>query len=632
MPESALAPPAVPPLTCGLADSVFETADREPTLPMLARRTAAGAWEEVAAIEVRDEVADLAKGLVACGISPGDRVAIMSRTRYEWTVLCYALWAAGAEVVPIHPASARDQVEFILRDAGCVGVVAEDEPGVMTVGSVCASLPLLRHVWQLDAGALPQLVAQGDPVPLTTVESLRRIVLPDSTAAVVYTSGTSGRPLGCALSHRALASPCDVLMAGWGHTAAPPGEQPSVLAFLPFSHVYGLMVQGMCLRGGVLMGHEPELSESALSAALRSFRPTYLFAVPSVFEKIYKNFLRTAQQAGRGALFERAARTARDFAAAVERQRLGRGSGPGLDLRVQHALYERTVYRRLRASLGGRVRRATSGGSSLHPELSLFFEGIGIFVNDGYGLTEAGGGLTVQPLGREKSGTVGQALPGTEIRVAGDGEILVRGPSVFQGYVNEENATRTALRGGWLATGDLGHLDAEGYLAITGRKKDVIVTSGGISVAPAPLEQRLRMHPLIGQAVVVGDGRPCVGALITLDPEFLAHWRGGLAVQGGPVSREDREENALREEIRRAVATANSAVSRAECVRVFRILPKPFDQANGLLTPSMKLRRDAIVRHCAAEIEAMYEARSRQAWQGVPEEVLGWDDRDDVFR
>ena len=631
----ALAPRTVAPLTGGLADSLFDLAVLEPTLPLLARRSApaSGAWEEVTAIEVRDQVMDLAKGLVASGISPGHRVAIMARTRYEWTVLSYALWAVGAEVVPIYPTSARDQVEWILRDAGCVAIVVEDEQAVMTVGSVCGALPLLRHVWQLDAGAMDQLVERGAFIPLATVESLRRIVLPGSTAAITYTSGTTGRALGCALSHRNLASPCDTLLEGWGHTVIPPGErQASVLAFLPFSHVYGLLVQSLCVRGGMLMAHEPDMTEEALAASLRSFRPTYLCAVPSLLEKIYKNFLRAAQETGRGALFERAADTARDFAAALERQRLGGGSGPGFDLRLQHALFERTVYRKLRAALGGRVVRATSGGSPLSRELSLFYEGIGIYVNDGYGLTEAAGGVTAQPLGREMSGTVGQALPGYDIIVADDGEILVRGPSVFQGYINAEAATRTVLRGGWLATGDIGQLDSEGYLTITGRKKDIIVTTSGKSVAPAALEQRLRMHPLIHQAVVVGDNRPCVGALITLDPQFLAYWRGSLSLQSDVPSREAREENALREEIGRAVAAANSAVSRSESIRVFRVLPEQFDQANGLLTPSMKLRRDAIVRHYAFEIDAMYQARSRAPRQTVPDELSSWDEADNVFR
>ncbi|MFF9365256.1 AMP-dependent synthetase/ligase [Streptomyces griseoluteus] len=634
MRDVASAPAAFPPPAGGLADTVFERAEKNPGLPLLARhpKGAPGGWETVTAGQLRDEVVGLAKGLVAAGISPGHRVALMARNRYEWTVLAHALWTVGAEIVPIHPTSSRDQVEWMLRDAACVAVAVEDELGVMTVGTVCAALPRLKHVWQLDAGALPELTERGVDIPLTTVESLRRIVLPDSTAAVTYTSGATGRPMGCALSHRGLAYPCDVLLAGWGHTAAQPGEQPSVLAFLPFSHVYGIMIQTLCLRGGFLMAHEPDVSEEALASALNTFRPTYLYGVPSVFEKLYKTFLRTAQQAGRGALFERAAQTARDFAEAEERARLGIGTGPGLDLRLQHALYERTVYRKLRSALGGRARRGTSGGSSLSRELSLFFEGIGLYIHDGYGLTETSGGITMQPLGREKSGTVGVPLPGTEVRVAEDGEILVHGPSVFQGYIGDEARTRSVLRGGWLSTGDIGRLDREGYLTITGRKKDLIVTSSGKSVAPAPLEQRLRMHPLIHQAVVVGEDRPCMGALITLDPDFLSHWRAALALQGDFEGRESREESALREELARAVASANSTVSRAESIRVYRVVQEPFAPDNGLLTPSLKLRREVIARHYAAEIDAMYKARSRAARGGRTPEPADWDEPDDVFR
>ncbi|MFD7713050.1 AMP-dependent synthetase/ligase [Streptomyces sp. NPDC059785] len=631
MHESSPLLPAVAPMKGGLADSLFDTAARTPDLPQVARHGTGGEWIRTTAAELRDEVVALAKGLVASGIAPGHRVAIMARTRYEWTALSYALWAVGAEVVPIYPTSSHEQVSWILADADCVAVVVEDEPGVMTVASACASLPRLRHVWQLDAGALADLAERGRTLPTMTVESLRRIVPPDSTAVIAYTSGTTGHPRGCALSHRSLASPCDVLLEGWGHTAAPPGVQPAILAFLPFSHVYGLMIQGLCMRGGMLLGHEPDLRAEALVAAFQSFRPTYLHAVPFVFEKIYKNFLRTAQQDGHGALFERAARTARDFATATERHRLG-GPAPGLDLRLQHTLYDKAVYRKLRAALGGRVCGAVSGGSPLNRELALFYAGIGIFVQDGYGLTETAGGITAHPVGREKSGTVGRPLPGTEVAVAGDGELFVRGPSVFQGYVNDPQGTRTALRDGWLATGDIGHLDSEGYLAITGRKKDIVITSGGKSVAPALLEQRLRVHPLVHQAVVVGDNRPCVGALITLDPDFLAHWRAARAVPGESSTREAREWNELQEEVRRAVAAANNTVSRSESIRVFRVLPEPFDLASGLLTPSMKLRRDAIVQRFAAEIDAMYQKSARPPREYLRGDPSVWEETDDVFR
>ncbi|MEU9190417.1 long-chain fatty acid--CoA ligase [Streptomyces sp. NPDC048484] len=630
-----VARPAPPMLKGGLADSLFETAERDPLLPQLARRsdTSPPVWSQVTAIELRDEVVDVARGFIAAGIFPGHRVGVMARTRYEWTVLSYALWTVGAEIVPIFPTSSHEQVGWILQDAGCVAVVVEDEQGIMTVGSVCASLPALRHVWQLDAGALTDLTESGLSVPVTTVESMRRIVLPDSTAVIAYTSGTTGHPKGCALSHSSLASSCDTLLAGWRHTAAPPGQQPAVLAFLPFSHAYGLMVQSLCLRGGILMGHEPDLRAETLADSLLSFRPTYLYAVPFVFEKLYKNFLRKAEEAGRGALFERAVRTAQDFAAATERQRLGSGPGPGLDLRLQHAVYDKTVYRKLRAALGGRVRGAVSGGSPLNRELALFYSGIGIFVHDGYGLTETSGGITAQPVGREKLGTVGRPLPDTEIQVADDGEIFVRGPSVFQGYVNDDEANWAAFHDGWLATGDIGRFDDEGYLSITGRKKDIVITSDGKSVAPAALEERLRVHPLIHQAVIVGDNRPCVGALITLDPEFLTHWRSVRTFPGEGHDRELREENALREEIIRAVGTANSTVSRSESIRVYRVLPEPFDLANGLLTPSMKLRRDAIAHRYAAEIEAMYQSSPRAPRSLPPAaDPYSWDDTDNVFR
>jgi long-chain acyl-CoA synthetase len=617
----------------GLADSLHETALSTPDLPQLARRPEGhpGDWTEVTAAELWGEVVDVARGLVRSGIRPGDRVAIMARTRYEWTLFSYALWSVGAEIVPIYPTSSHEQVEWILKDAHCVGIVVEDEQGIMTVGSACAALPFLRHVWQLDTGAIAQLVERGRAIPATAVDSLRRIVLADSTAIIAYTSGTTGQPKGCALTHRSLASPCDTLLEGWRHTAAPPGVQPAVLAFLPFSHAYGLMIQGICLRGGILMGHEPDLTEDALSQAMLSFRPTYLYAVPSVFERIYKNFLRASQRAGRGTLFERAVRTAQDFALAEESRRLGTGPGPGFDLRLQHSLYEKTVYKRLRAALGGRVCGAVSGGSPLNRELALFFAGIGIFVHDGYGLTETSGGITAQPVGREKFGTVGCPLPGTEVQVSDDGEILVWGPSVFQGYINDTAATQASFRNGWLATGDIGRVDAEGYLTITGRKKDIIITSGGKSVAPSALEERLRVHPLIHQAAVVGDNRPCVGALITLDPEFVTHWRASRA-KGETPARDAREENELREEVRRAVAAANSTVSRSESIRVFRVLPEPFDLSNGLLTPSLKLRRDAIAQRYAAEIEAMYQTSSRVPRETVRSEPSILDDSDNVFR
>ena len=632
MRDLALAPPYASPLTGGLADSLFARAAESPTMPVLARRTGASAtWEEVSAVEFRDEVVDLAKGLIASGIQPGTRVAIMARTRYEWTVLCHALWTVGAEVVPVYPTSSREQVEWILRDAGCVAVLVEDEQSVMTVGSVCAQLPRLRHVWQLDAGALDQLVARGEAIPAATVDSLRRIVLPDTTAVVAYTSGTSGHAMGCALSHRGLAFICDTLLAGWGHVAAPPGEQGSVLAFLPFSHVYGLMIQSLCIRGGLLMGHEPDLGADALSTSLRSFRPTYLYAVPSAGEDLQELPAGARSVGARGAV-RAGRRTARDFAAATERQRLGRGPGPGFDLRMQHALYERTVYRKLRATLGGRVLRATSRRLPALPRPVPLLRGhrhLRARRLRPHRDQRRHHHAAVRP-GEVRDGRAARCRA-PRSRWPRTGRSWCAGRRCSRGTsATRPRPGRPARTGGW-PRATSGRLDGEGYLTITGRKKDIIVTSSGKSVAPAALEQRLRMHPLVHQAVVVGDNRPCVGALITLDPDFLADWRATLSLQGDAPSREAREENALREEVGRAVAAANSIVSR---VGVDPRVPRAAGAvrpANGLLTPSMKLRRDAIVRRYAAEIDAMYQSRTRPARPPVRTDASVWDE-DNVFR
>lgn len=601
-------PPLVETLATGsLADSVFEVAERTPELLQLSRRTGGPGgdeWVPVTASRFRDEVVGLAKGLLAEGIRLGERVAVMSRTRYEWTLFSYALWSIGAEVVPVYPTSSADQVRWILSNTQVVAIVVEHEDHAMTVGAACDGLPLLRAMWQLDSGCVERLTERGRHVPETVVHRHRRAVGPRSVAAITYTSGTTGQPRGCVITHANLAVECDTLYTGWKDILAEPGEQPRILAFLPLSHIYGLMVQVACMRGGVRLGHQPDLTPDALLPALASFRPTYVFAVPYIFEKIFNKARRAAEQAGRGELFDKAVDTAVRYAEEVQRRDTGEGPGPGRMLKVRHALYDRLVYRRLRAVLGGRVRHATSGGSTLDRELGLFFDGAGITVHDGYGLTETTAAVTSQPPGRPRFGTVGRPLPGCAVHIAQDGEIWVRGDVVFAGYHNDPVATGSVLRDGWLATGDVGWLD-DGYLVITGRKKDIIVTSGGKSVSPRILEDRLRRHPLISQCLVVGDNRPFIAALITLDPEASRHWyqlRGKqLSFPAGATI--DKE---LHAEIQRAVTMANSAVSRAESIRAFRVLPNEFSMDDGLMTPSLKLRRGAIVKAYAADIEELY--------------------------
>jgi long-chain acyl-CoA synthetase len=610
-------PPLVdPPRSGGLADSVYAIAEDDPGLVQLARLEGAdaagghhgGLWTDISAAVFRDEVLALAKGLLANGVRFGDRVGIMSRTCYEWTMFDYALWSIGAVPVPIYSTSSSEQVRWILADTRAVACVVEHEDQAMTVGAVCDALPDLLGIWQLDDGCVNRLMADGTSVADEVVHRHRRAVSPAGLATVIYTSGTTGRPKGCMITHAGFSAECDNLLAGWHEVfARRPGEQPATLLFLPLAHVYARMVQVASLRGGITLAHQGSPAPDALVPALSSFRPTFLLAVPYIFERILDKARRAAEEEGKGELFEKAAEVAVRHAEASERRMLGEGPGPGPGLRLQHQLYDRTVYSRVRAVLGGRLRHAMCGGSSLSRDVGLFFAGAGITLIEGYGLTETTAAVTANPPGRVKYGTVGRPVPGAALRIAEDGEVLVRGGIVFAGYLNDPAATEESFRHGWLATGDLGTLDHEGYLTITGRKKDVIVTSGGKTVAPAVLEERVRSHPLVAQCLVVGDDRPYVGALITLDEEALAHWQRVHHKQLSDTWQALGDAD-LHEEIQRLVVTANTAVSRAESIRAFRILPYRFTEEQGLVTPSLKLRRKAIVKAFGQDIDELYTA------------------------
>ncbi|MFJ7157952.1 AMP-dependent synthetase/ligase [Streptomyces sp. NPDC101118] len=606
MREFSVPPVVTAPPVGGLADAVFEHALDDPGRVVLGRK-ADGEWRDVTSAAFRDEVLALAKGLLAQGVRFGDRVAIMSRTRYEWTLFDFALWAVGAQPVPVYPTSSAEQVYWMLFDAGVSACVVEHEDQAMTVGSVVDRLPMLARLWQLDAGALEELYAAGAAVSEDVVHRHRRAVTPDSVATVIYTSGTTGRPKGCVLTHANFMYEADTMVARWEPVfRSKPEDEPSTLLFLPLAHVFGRMVEVAAVRARVKLGHQPVLAAEQLLPDLAAFRPTFILAVPNVFERVFAAARRKAETEGRLGPFDRAVETAVRYAEARELRTFGTGPGPSASLRVQHQLFEKLVYGKVREAMGGRVRHAMSGGSAMSRRLGLFFEGAGVTVFEGYGLTESCAAATANPPGGTKYGTVGPPIPGTAVHIAQDGEVWLYGRHVFAGYLNDARSTDAVLRDGWLATGDLGRLDDDGYLTITGRKKEILVTSNGKSVSPAALEERVRSHPLVSQCIVLGNDRPYVAALLTLDPEGVAHW---LAMRGrqamGPA--ELVRDEALTAEVRRAVVAANTLVSRAEGIRTFRVLAEPFTEEGGLLTPSLKLKRRAIEKAYASEVAALYQ-------------------------
>ncbi|MBT2476755.1 AMP-dependent synthetase/ligase [Streptomyces sp. ISL-94] len=582
-----------------LGDIPFDNAREAPAEAVLARKERDGSWRDVTAAEFAAEVLAVAKGLIAEGLREGDRLAIMARTTYEWTLLDFAGWAAGLVTVPIYPTSSVIQARWIIHDSGAVACAVEDTAQARLISAERVNLPWLAHLWEIDTGVVARLVKAGEHLPDALVHQRLAARTPDSVATLIYTSGTTGQPKGCVITHANFFAEVDNAVELLHPVFKSAGKDPaSTLLFLPLSHVFGRMVAVGCLRARVKLGHAPSIRTEDLLADLAGFRPTFLLAVPYVLEKVYNTARATAEKMGRASSFDRAARIARRYGELVE------GKAPGLGLRAARALYDPLVYRRIRAALGGRVRYILSGGSPLGRRLAAFYTGAGIEVFEGYGLTETTGASTVTPPQRPRLGTVGWPLPGTAVRIAEDGEVLLGGRHVFAGYWNTAQAVPP---GGWLATGDIGELDADGYLTITGRKKDLIITSGGKNVAPAPLEDWLRAHPLVGQCMVVGDNRPYITALITLEPDGLLHWRQMHKKTGVPMRELVRDE-ALRADLQRAVDEANRLVSRAESIRSFTVLPGDFTEARGHLTPSLKLKRGAILRDCAQQIEELYGA------------------------
>ncbi|MBD5788338.1 long-chain fatty acid--CoA ligase [Cellulosimicrobium terreum] len=570
---------------------------RAASAPMVERRDGPGApWTSMTAREFADDVEAVARGLVARGVAPGDHVAIMSHTRYEWTLLDLALWAVGAVPVPVYETSSPEQVHWICSDAGVVLAMVENADLAGRLASVRGELPALTDVLVIDDGAVDDLRTAGAAVPADEIDRRRAAQHADDLATVIYTSGSTGRPKGVELTHRNFVHLALNARAGLAEIIEGPGAR--TLLFLPLAHVFARLIQVVVVAADSVLAHSSDTKN--LVQDLGSFRPTFLLAVPRVFEKVYNGAEQKASSGGHAKAFHWATKVAITYSRALDTPR-----GPSLLLKARHAVADRLVYRTLRDAMGGRLTHSISGGAPLGERLGHFFRGVGLTILEGYGLTETTAPTAVNLPGLTKIGTVGPAFPGTSLRVDADGELLVRGDHVFRAYRNRPDLTAEALQNGWFRTGDLGTFDDDGYLRITGRKKEIIVTAGGKNVAPAVLEDRLRAYPLVSQVVVVGDQRPFIGALVTLDHEMLPSWLAshGLAEMDVATAAKDADVLAA---LDRAVAHANEAVSRAESIRKITVLDTDFTEHNGYLTPSLKVKRTAVIKDFAGTVDALY--------------------------
>jgi long-chain acyl-CoA synthetase len=593
---------AVPPLYevpagANLTDLTHANATEAPDAPVFGRKID-GVWRDVTSTAFLAEVTALAKGLVASGIEPGDRVGIHSHTRYEWTLFDFALWEAGAVPVPIYETSSREQVEWMASDSGLTALVTEDAASAAIIDAAHPNLPDLKQVWRIDQGVVAELSAAGAGVTDEEIAARRRTMTPDSLATIIYTSGTTGRPKGCVLTHGNVLAECGnaitFLRVLFNRSDG------TTLLFLPLAHVLARIIEVGAFMSRSKLGHCPDVSN--IVEELGSFRPTFILSVPRVFEKVYNGARQQAYAGGKGKIFDAAADTAIAWSQAREAGKVGVG------LNLRHALFDRLVYAKLRAALGGQTEFAISGGGPLGVRLVHFFRGVGLFVLEGYGLTESSAAAAVNPYPKAKAGTVGPPLPGTTVRIADDGEILLKGPEVFSSYWNNEEATTEAFVDGWYRTGDLGSLDDEGYLAITGRKKEILVTAAGKNVAPTVLEDRINAHALIGQSMVVGDRQPFIAALVTLDPDSLPHWKDSHGKPADATVADLADDPDLLAEIQQAIDEANNAVSRAESIRKFKVLTDDWTVEGGQLTPSMKLKRGVVMTEHEADVTALYSA------------------------
>jgi long-chain acyl-CoA synthetase len=597
--EFSVPPLVVVPPETNITDLVLRQAAKPSNPALFSRLDSAGAWQDVSAKDFLADVSALAKGLMASGVAAGDRVGIMSRTRYEWALVDFAIWFAGAVSVPIYETSSPSQVAWNLGDSGAVAAFGESahHEDVIRQAANSEGLTALQHVWQLEGGGLDAVREAGRDVSDADLEERRTSANLSDVATVIYTSGTTGRPKGCELTHGNFVELSDNALAILGDVV---NEQAKTIMFLPLAHVFARFISVLAVAAGATVAHTPDIKN--LLADLQSYQPTFILAVPRVFEKVYNSALTKAEDGGKGAIFHKATETAIAFSKARQAGHVGLG------LKLKHTLFDKLVYGKLRAAMGGNVAHAVSGGGPLGERLGHFFQGIGLQILEGYGLTETTAPISVNTPALIKIGSVGKPLPGNSVKIADDGEILAKGVCVMRGYYNLEGLTSETFADGWLRTGDIGRLDEDGFLWITGRKKEIIVTAGGKNVIPALLEDQIRADALVSQVLVVGDNRPFIGALVTLDQEALPGWLQRHGLPESTTLEEAVENPVVKAVVQDLITQANSSVSQAEAIKSFRIVAADFTEASGHLTPSMKVKRAQVMKDFETVIEEMYGA------------------------
>ncbi|AIX99691.1 AMP-dependent synthetase and ligase [Arthrobacter sp. PAMC 25486] len=598
MQEISVPAKVVSPRTMNTTDFVLRQAKLATNPALFARRNEDNVWVDVSAKEFHADVCAIAKGLIASGINVGDRVGIMARTRYEWALVDFAIWFAGAVSVPIYETSSPSQVAWNLGDSEAVGVFAEtgSHENIIRQAAHNEALTTLAHVWQLEGDGLDVLREAGRDVADDTLEAARTANGLDDVATIIYTSGTTGRPKGCMLMHHNFVELSENALAVLGDSVVPPGSQ--TIMFLPMAHVFARYISVLAVAGGAKVGHTPDIKH--LLEDLQSFKPTFILAVPRVFEKVYNSAALKAEGEGKGKIFAAATKTAVEYSRAVQDGKVGLG------LKAKHFVFDKLVYVKLRNAMGGNVRHAVSGGGPLGERLGHFFQGIGLQILEGYGLTETTAPITVNRPERIKIGTVGAPLPGNAVKIADDGEILAKGVCVMKGYFGRDDLTAENFIDGWFRTGDIGELDDQGFLKITGRKKEIIVTSGGKNVVPALLEDQIRADAIVSQCVVIGEQRPFIAAIITIDEEALPQWGKAHGLLTGITVAEAAKHPNVIAAVQAAVTRANSSVSSAEAIKQFRIVDSDFTETSGHLTPSLKVKRAQVMKDFDAVVEEIY--------------------------